>query len=91
LIINHDVQSQFHEAIPHPQIRRSFSKKYVILHAGGSINTDQWLVGSKEVRLGRFVKTMGVTVVLLLLFDNFHSMDEIIGVSTRPQATTVSL
>ena len=88
-MINKDVQSQLHEKIPSDQIRRHHRKRFNYTHSAGTMSTDAWLVSKPEVQLKRGLVYMGVSIVVLFMFENWHTGDEIFGPATRPYSTPV--
>ena len=53
------------------------------------MSTDAWLVSKPEVQLKRGLVYMGVSIVVLFMFENWHTGDEIFGPATRPYSAPV--
>lgn len=88
-INNWDVPPQLHEGLPHPQVRKHHCQVYLPSYPAGSISSDIWIVNQKEINIGRIIIYLAVGGIMLNSFDNFHTMDEIVGHLPRPTAFTV--
>ena len=62
---------------------------YSFIHPANTISTDAWNVSKQEVLLKRGLVYLGLTGIVLLMFDNWHTGDEIFGATTRPYSAPV--
>jgi hypothetical protein len=60
-----------------------------MLDLAGAASTDIWMHNQREIRMKNMLVYGSVIAIVLLMFDNFHAVEEMAGHITKPAAFTV--